>query len=380
MSYNRLKSLFTTVAVTAGAAYFYMVDPGLAGPQDDTDVVAQACAAPGPLLVLDSFYHAQPDYGVRAENAVLLDVNGDGAADISHGEMVAQVARQSGKPVATYGVASDVPGISDAQDVLTALRDIRNRVRQGTMARPAAIILSMEIALSIDALNDQLQARKDRHSLVDYTPSNVGADKEQLAMDIIAVSDSPLERNLYDIFHELRADDMPVIAAAGNDYQAGIINIFGALGAVSVGALTHDRMGYASYGNVNSLTTIYRVGDYISRRVSGGVDINNDGFADFTADSLTGRRNLSLSYNGLRPQYVSALHDVFRETLNRGATPETATQAVRFYGRYRGAGPTLFLRVGTDGTLRFDPANDGDPRQVALTRGTSFAAPAICNR
>lgn len=61
-------------------------------------------------------------------------------------------------------------------------------------------------------------------------------------------------------------------------------------------ALTFGNI--AKYSNQSSLTTVYRVGEFKTRRVEGGVDINGDGKADFPTEVLSNDEELIASFRG----------------------------------------------------------------------------------
>jgi len=100
-------------------------------------------------------------------------------------------------------------------------------------------------------------------------------------------------------FMALKNQDVTIIVAAGNSHSKKV-NVLSLLGGISVGALTPDRNHIAPYSNQNSLTTIYRVGEFKTHRVPGGVDINGNGNADFSTPLLSNDTALIKTFRGTK--------------------------------------------------------------------------------
>ena len=168
-----------------------------------------------------------------------------------------------------------------------------------------------------------------------------------------------------------------VVTGAGNDYAENYINLYAIAGAVPIGALSHDGKRIAPYSNQNSLTSIYRVGDFIGRQVSGGIDINNDGKADFNDTLLSGEdKNADI----VRGVPASKFVDTANYMYLRGMPYDTAQKFAKEYGELFFLSGMGYFRAGKDGNAKFDPANNGDTSQVSVNWGTSYATPNICGK
>ncbi|MEM7646397.1 MAG: hypothetical protein AAF203_05765, partial [Pseudomonadota bacterium] len=171
------------------------------------------------------------------------------------------------------------------------------------------------------------------------------------------------------------------------------INFVSFMGATTVGSLTQFDGKPAPYSNLSGFVRDYRVGDIISRKVQGGIDINNDGVADFIDSQLSDGAQVADYFDG-QPAQVSTL-DEARENLRKptflmgrdflratypSATFETELLDRRdqVYGSLVQYPSQFHFRLAESGVALFDPAGDGSPNQVALNKGTSYALGNIC--
>jgi hypothetical protein len=374
------KGLLTAIFMTAVAGCAQM-DRAPESPapvtMHDAEVIAKVCKSSAPLLVIDTFRTRKPDYGVAQTGipGMLFDIDGDGVGDITHGEVVAKVAELSGKTVLTYGAPDgrlmDVTG--------DALDDVIARLEKNTMPKPSAILI---------AITNNI----DRHWLETYaesvTPDTIGAKREALMRMIEKHwKDNPAVPNHARI-KRLNALGVPVIMAAGNGFSHDVYNSYGLAGAILIGSLTHDGRHIAPYSNQSSMVTEYRIGDFIGRRVPGGIDIDNDGKADFPSKMLSGKRSLAETYNGQAAQPLPVTPNGYENGFyrlkddlaqNNEIDPENPPANLGIYGDYV-LKPHMTPFFIENGRWKFDPARDGDKRQVSTITGTSFALPNICSK
>lgn len=210
-----------------------------------------------------------------------------------------------------------------------------------------------------------------------YSPDNIGLEREKISRALLATEDNESALVLTAILHDLKEMGIPLITAAGNDYSGEYINLIGLHGGISIGALTYDGSSIAPYSNNNSLTSQYRIGDYIARATGDGIDINNDGITDFDQSLLSDDVTLADIYNGQNLEYTS-LRSTVTKMIDNGVDASRAVAMESIYGEFTLGGK--YYRLQPDGTVQFDPANDGDNAQRSITVGTSFAAPAICTK
>lgn len=366
MRKGAITGLFTGLALGTAAA------TGAAA--DDAAILRTACASPAPFLVVDSFALNAADYGVPAGSKT-IDLDNDGIMDIAHGDMVAKIAELSGRQVIRYGI----PYPHRTEDIRDAYTDILAHIEDESIEKPAAVIMSLSFTLNrFGITNYVLEA-------ANINPENI---RERSAAIVDGLKPASQPYQIHTLFNSLNDRGVPVITAAGNGFSNDSYNFYGVLGAVSIGALTHDGAAIAPYSNRSSLTTEYRVGDFIIRKVQGGADIDGDGDADFDSSVLSGGASLIDPYNNAaaRPMAVSAqiapqeglynLHSML--TAGRIIDPDSPPENLDTYGAYIHYPSMTFLREDDAGRLHFDPAGDGDPSQTGLVIGTSFAAPNIC--
>ncbi len=342
-------------------------DPHPFAPVHHADRIDRACAADGPFLIIDAFSARQPDFGFGPAEHHEIDIDGDLVPDVHHGDLVEVIARQvSGKNTISYGLLPTAEGRFNftTDNIRYALENIISLINSGDMEKPAAIILSMGGYVALHQLAIELGL--DENLSPDNAASFIHEIQQELAIRLLL--ENPTEHHIMNAFKQLSDMSIPVITGAGNSFSQEEANIFSLMGAIPVGSLTHDGFKVTDYTNDNSLTVTYRIGDYIGRNVNGGIDINNDGLADFANSIMSGEATIAESLGGVEaPLPTDRADDLFRWTYES------------YYGqiKIKIAGEEFPFRI-INGTLAFDPANTGDPSQVSLLNGTSLAAPAIC--
>lgn len=377
MSNKALKSIFMAAVLgTSLVPPLLLVDeapPREPPPRSEAQIVDDICASDKPRLVVDFFGLNKPDFGVQAPYYT-VDVDGDYISDMAHGDIVAKVAEFSGQKILTFGLKTDSKKM-DRMEVAEDFKTIVAMLRSGKIPPVSAISFSVGMPIDIAVINSffhERSASSGERGIV-ITPDNIGQKKglviarfqekaawgDEYAKGILEAVDS---------YNDLQEMDIPLITAAGNQYSSSRVNLNAIFGGISVGALTHDGKEIAPYSNANSITHIYRIGDFISRKVPGGVDINNDGVVDFPDAVLSAKPLGSIKFESVG-------------TYGKGKklSAEMIGSWSRNYGDYVYDGHKGF-RKQQGGKITFDPAGTGDPSQVAIITGTSLAAPNICGR
>jgi|GEM_PF-1484403 len=347
------------------------------------EAVERICESDAPLLIVDAFSAKQPDFGVTARPTV--DMNGDEIDEIAHGDLTEKVAQLTGKKTISYGLVMDATG-RGTSDLEPALQEIFQLIEGGIMPRPAALILSLETRITISDLRE--------HGM-EITPVNAGEKEREIVEildDIYGADDWRLRE--YRTMQQLIDKGIPMVTAAGNGYSENSINLLGAFNTITVGALTYTGDMLAAYSNDNGVTDIYRTGDMIIREVADGIDINDDGVADFPQGLLSNGKTLTNVYNGLDPAVAvipAHLIDAALAGKIKGIIPAEAVAhaknasagraaAIAAYGGYVYYPSLLPFRTDEQGMLVFDPAHTKDTSQINFLSGTSLAAPNICGR
>jgi len=363
----KLNPLISTVFATA------LVATSTASPTDNASTINHICNSAAPLLVIDNFKTRAAGFGINIPAAAAIDLDGDGIKDIAHGDMVAKVAELSGKQVITYGIVDHFR----QEDIIAAYKDIITRIKQNEIPAPSAIVMSLSFTINTRGITDYAKG------VTDLSASNLQGKQSEVVSSLASGS---IPEKLFQEFHALKVMGIPVITAAGNGFSNDSYNFYGMLGAITIGASTTDGQ-IAPYSNQSSLTSIYRTGDYIARKTADGIDINNDGIAEFSADILSGQQELATRFNGttVRLNRITK-NDWFKDGFYRledflNATGMNSLPGnFKTYGQYIHYPSLAIFRTDQNGKLLFDPTNDRSTNQVSLVMGTSFAAPAICSQ
>ncbi len=275
---------------------------------DHEAVISSICESKAPLVIID-FFNARPtEYGDVTPKTKMIDLDNDGTQDLAHGDLVAQVAELTGKSVITYGVREDYNTFSE-QDMVFALEDIAQLVEEKRMPKPAGIIYSSDVPLSIAEINGHLN---EIGVIIDGKPPQINSKNfAHFRPYILSILNDLYERSGYPQYKEfnyaisrLHSMDIPVIVGAGNGYSTDKINIMALEGALPIGALKDDGISIAPLSNVNSLTTQYRIGYFNFFASYGGLDMNGDKVADIPASMLS---NVDLFFETPSEPSVEAL-------------------------------------------------------------------------
>lgn len=235
-----------------------------------------SCQKPGAFLLIDVFVQERVDDGYQSvtDSVGMIDVDGDGVKDMSHGDFVARIFRLSGKPLKTLGLRT-----YGGHEIETALGNLRYALRTQAMEKPAGIIMPISFSM----------ARTKFEKRYISFQGDVTNFKERFIKRVIAVdgrdSNFMKMKSFFDFFSE---QGIPFYVPAGNNYGTHV-NIAALLGAQSVGALSLKN-NPAVYSDHDAFTSVMTVGDILSRKVPGGIDLNNDGVADIYEHELSGQK------------------------------------------------------------------------------------------
>ncbi len=365
--------LGAVASALALAGQLYAAEPEFTG---DAKTVNSVCNSKAPFLVLDFFSAQKPDYGHKTSEH-FIDIDGDNILDVQHGDFIKKVAGFSGKKVIAYGLQRKTKRL-DVSIINDGLSNIITLIKNKKMKPPAAILTSFSASFYFGEIHQKLG---DDLSL---TPANIGDKKDTVISRLKEKygkkgSDNPDVNSFYDSYKALKTlkeMGVSVITVAGNNYSKNIVNVLALFGAVPVGALTHDGSETAPYSNQNTLTTVYKTGDFISRKVEGGIDINNDKQVDFATDELSNGKSIAAQFNGMpvNTKTIAPISKYF------SLSDENMRKDSKIYGDYVHKPSNIQFRKDAAGNLIFDPAGDRDPTQEMLNTGTSFAVPDICNK
>lgn len=362
---------------------FVFIFPIVAWGQNQKERVDQACSGSGKILVIDVFSQNQPDWGRATDDPELgiLDIDGDGPGDISHGDLIAQILRNNDQEIMTYGIRAFT-----GHFIHGALADVRYLIESGRMAKPKAIVMAISFAVTPEWV-----------SQVIFNSEQI-VTKDNLAQLLPVIQDSILNKlnrrdKLYwalkEIKHLINETGVEFISPAGNDYSLKI-NVAALVGAVTLGAWDSSGTHPAPYSNQSSLTQVYRNGDIISKALPGGVDINGDGVVDFSNEILSGGTSIAQRYNGepailkTREEVVSNLDQealisnrMFNELMGI-EDEDLLDQIVENYGEVVHYPSQTPFKIDEQNNLFFDPEGTGDASQVAFLPGTSFSLGNVC--
>lgn len=364
----------------------------------DSETIRAACDSEKPVLVYDSF---SSQMGLRP----VIDVNGDGVAELSHGEYVAKIAEQGGHKVEVLNLVGEV----ELPSIEATLSEVAQKIESGAVSY-SRINFSQELPLKIASFKNDLFSDDD--SIPEITRENIAAYKDVILRKLWTDRPDFRLQELYGIFLRLKKVNVPVVVAAGN-FGPSYVNLFSMFpGVYSVGSLDLDgtkRMLSAD----NALVTVWRKGTFVSQQLPEGVDINADGTVDFANDRLSKETKIVSLYAGkavatavsvLAQDFIDwalkiegSPHVVANAALNvltqglykvddlvsLGTVTDGTAKHFSKSGTYayKGANgpPTFFFDDDGAGTIVFDPLKNGSTNQIIMVSGTSFAAPSICS-
>ncbi len=347
-----------------------------------SDQIVSICNSQKEIYLIDVFKNLKPTFGYQQDEALKgeIDVDGDGVHDILHGDFVAKIFELNNRPLKTYGMKG-----YGKTSVQGALGDLRYFIRSKQIPVPGAIIMAMSHSFSIEKIKIELL----RDKKIDLNFSNIHLHSDKI---IQAIKDNYGDSHmLYSFFkdvQDLNKLGVPVMVASGNDYSTKV-NLASLMGTTSIGARDLNNK-VAAYSNENSYVSVYRPGDFIGRKIIGGVDINNDGVADFSQSELSGGQSLASIYKSKKVELLD-IKDVGKNldneffissrnfNLKTGVNSEaTLSLFDATYGDISHYPSNMSFFTQRDGSLLFNPAGDNSLNQVSINYGTSFAIGNLC--
>lgn len=358
--------------------------------------IQHACQSQWPALIYDNF-------GSKTDANV--DVNGDLEPDVNHGDFVEALAKRSGPTL-----RKELGGPADLSEVYKQLDDVVKQIKSGAL-KISRINFSQENSIRIGAFKDDLFATDN--SVPQLTAQNIHLYNEQILARIAQSWPEFKVAELTQVFKELEALGVPFVTIAGNN---GVekINLYSLFpGVITVGALDVDGTKRPSSAD-HTLVQVWRRGVFVSQKIEDGIDINQDGIVDFSNSTLSTQPAVVSPFVG-KPalDLLTPIQKDFKEWMAKGADTMIENAAlntipVGFYNvdelvsiatvsaekakQFRKSGafvykakntapasiPFFFFDVDSAGNVIFDPLKNGEPDQLAVNSGTSFAAPVIC--
>lgn len=390
-----MKNFLWTISVNIVVMFF----AGSSFADGKSEMLQKACASQDPVLVYDNF---PSDMSKRA----VVDLNGDEKPDVSHGEYVEKIVQISGHTTVTINLLGEV----QLEDVEKNLAIIVDEIKSGK-AKYSRINFSQEIPLKIAAFKKDLFEQDD--SVPQITAQNIAQYREAILKKIWTERPDLNFAEIYNHFIELEKLGVPTVVAAGNN-GPNYVNAFSLFpGVISVGSLDLDGTKRVLSAD-NALVTEWRVGSFVSEQLADGIDINQDGKTDFsnsvlstgpkivdryvgqkvdqnlfhpTADLISWAKSVEgVSYvvaNAALNALTLGLYRVSEIVELATVTPGTKRHFLKsgtLAFKSETGPPTFFFTESTDGKVKYDPLKTGSDKQVMMISGTSFAAPAICNK
>lgn len=389
-SYAKNKFLFLIASLIFASAHGFS-EAQKKQVQIDQERIRQVCHSSKPVLVVDKFL--KPNVIEK-----YIDVDGDLLPDVAHGEIVESFLKISGKSV----LRQKLEGSLSPSETYEVFKEILEDVKSGRL-QISAINFSQIIPLSLAAFDKEIVAGTNSENIFD----NRQAIMKKM-IDGFKSAEITLYEDLNNVFAEFKNLEIPVVVAAGNQGE-DYINFFSLLpGVISVGSLAIDKEPLLTSGN-SSLVTVWRQGEYVVKRLAdSSVDFNNDGKPEIAANLLSKQvslvhrlrgksvagvlrttptdpdsniysRNtsegLKILLNQLSAEHLYEIGDL-NNYFHRGETPYGKASVLR--AKYFDRSQNIGFTVDEQENIKFDPLGDGDPRQVLLLSGTSYAAPSIC--
>lgn len=366
-----------------------------------SDLILKTCSSPAPVLVFDDYNDEQ------LQVASTIDLNGDLVPDITHGEFVEKIVSLNGHPTVRLNLGGNVVFGHILESLTKVVEELENGV-----AQYSRINFSQEVPLKISALKEELFADDD--SIPQITAQNLSQYKEQILRKLWTDRPDFRLEELNALFVRLEKLGVPFVVAAGNS-GASYVNAFSLFpGVITVGALNIDGKRRLLSAD-NSLVSVWRIGTYVPRASHDGLDIGADETPEFQAAGLSTEKKIVDLYRGKRAADV--VTRVSAETRNYAAklsrstlvvpnailniispglyrvsdlatlgtvTPDTARHFLSsgslVYKSHEARPPVFFFDEDESGTVVFNPLRNDAPGQLIAISGTSFAAPALCEK
>lgn len=201
-------------------------------------------------------------------SAKVIDLDGDGKGDMSHGDITAFFLKASNPDakIDRYNVADGNGDISQ-QNVYQALNQISQK---GNYYNGVNMSLSVEVPYQSS-----------------LTPENLNDNRELVKNDL----NGSIFGSIINMLENITSQNVPVYTSAGNDPNIFDLYSF-ANGVTSVGTTYLNGTDKNGYSN-NSLVDMYFNGNFTPNPIMDkngnlkGIDIDNDGKIDVTANELS---------------------------------------------------------------------------------------------
>lgn len=351
--------------------------------------VTQMCAKRAPVVIIDTF--------VSDSVKPAIDVDGDSQEDVEHGDVLDALYQAGGFPIHRV----DLGGQRTFPHVTEVFLQLTNEIASGRL-HVSAVNLSYTVEVSWASLNTDLTLSPP------VTPNDALGRRVELSEALAQLMDrnnSPDFRAMSKAIARLTAIGVPVFVSAGN-HTPEKVNLLGLIpGVISVGALDL-RGGKAPFSGDSSLVEVWAAGEYVFRRVAGGLDVNGDDRPDFPAAILSGGPMVASRFSGRMLSEVAGVLPVdpwlvnvdrtssggveYLSTLMSDGLYPVETLAAFFKlsaaktrtfasrGSYFDKTMRYPFDVDTSGRVIYDPARDGSQGQAVIVSGTSFSTPMLC--
>jgi hypothetical protein len=353
-------------------------------------LINRVCSDLGkPVVIVDNFAPPAASPDAYPKN---VDINGDGSPDEYHGGYIRSLYEARGHRTLEVNLA----GESSLPNVIRVFNDLADKITAGTLA-PSAISFSQAIDLTYAGASAELGLEPV------LTPENMGARRQEVLNALMKTYPQLPTKELVAAFQRVADTGVPIIGIAGNQ-GVGKFNLMNLLpGVITVGALGYNG-NRTAYTADNSLVGFWRRGEHVVLRTEAGADINADGTVDYPADRLSAGESIVRRYVGTRPvvrQIPGNLHSlremapppvflrILRDELPEGlyrtrelgelyGMSEALINAKLARGEYLHKSGEYSFSTDHEGRLVYNPDGTGNPNQVALLSGTSYAPPLIC--
>lgn len=388
-----MRSMFASLVFFVGIFGTCSLALGASRTAAHEKLIENVCASQKPVLVIDTFDGNQT-------NEMNIDLDGDGAFDMHHGDFVSRLVHLHGQSTIKEVIGTPV----FSHQLLEVLLKYIAQIESGQLEL-SWINFSQGYTVEIDSLNRVIG---QKGKINEFNVHLFGSE----VLQALWTSKPKLKlKELNEAFLRLQELGIPVfVAAANSGYKE--VNLYSLFPNVySVGSI--DLQGRkADYSADNSTVTIWRKGDVRAITNGTGLDLNEDGRVDVQLDtplvsidvkeSLRGRRaqelvqsvprdideqnnNNTSVFHGLVRQLPRGLYSTNQILSKSLATPFQQSRYIKTLGDYfymdgLNTMPLVFLKVNGAGELLLQQGKDEGIGQFRNTLyGTSFSSPSICD-
>jgi|GEM_PF-4229902 len=386
-----MRSMFASLLFFFGFSCTFSLALGASRTAAHEKLIQKVCASQKPVLVIDTF-------DGNKTNEMNIDLDGDGAFDMHHGDFVSHLVQLNGQSTIKEVIGTPV----FSHQLLEVLLKYIAQIESGQLEL-SWINFSQGYTVEFDSLNRVIGQKGKINEL------NIHLFGSEVLQALWSSKPKLKLQELNEAFLRLQDLGIPVfVAAANSGYKE--VNLYSLFPNVySVGSI--DLQGRkADYSADNSTVTIWRKGDVQAITNGAGLDLNEDGRADVQLntqlvpralkESLDGRlsRELLLSvprdidekndnntavFHGLASQLPRGLYST-NEILSKSlATPFQQSRYIKTLGDYffmdgSNPRPLVFLKVNGAGELLVQQGkNEGIGQFRNILYGTSFSSPSI---